>query len=288
MTDNILSLEQYLKEFKYYEENIDFETTDLLLKTIKSLLAEDPMVKDKADSKVTTLFDDILELERRDNLPADLINNFINWVNKLYEYKTPFSWFIPNQFHNLTEFFTRRIVPEKLEDCRKMSSSAIVCSPGEANLVSTGFTNNKIYIKNIYANLTDGLKEIGLKLEDYIFINFKLLRSYYHRAHSPVDGKITKIYQYPSFSTDFFGKNSASGLEIETDFGKVYMFAIGELNVQAFTLVVKKGDTIKKCDDIGYFTYGSQILLLMPKDAEGTNNMSIGRPYFVGAPLIIK
>ena len=273
LKNNILSLKEFsnldINEIKFYEENIEFESTDLLIKTIESLLKEDPTIKDKSNSSVTMLFDDILDLERRKTLPPNLINSFIQWVNKLYNYKTPLKWFIPEKFHTLTEFFTRKLIPEKLKNCKEISKPALVCSPAETDLASTGFINNKIYIKNIHTDLEDGLKEIGLKLKEYIFINFKLLRSYYHRAHSPVDGKISQVFDFPSFSTKFFGKNSSAGLQIETEFGTVYMFAIGELSVQAFTLMVKKGDTIKKGDEIGYFTYGSQILILIPEKMEG-------------------
>lgn len=278
-----------LNELNFYEENIENEDTERIKKTIENLLKKDVAGKNKNifDNVSSTLFDDILELERRDELPSKLINDFITWLNKLYSYNAPMSWFVPENFTTLTSFFSRKLAPEKLEDCIKMAEPAIVCSPGEGSLVSTGYIDKNIHIKNVYADLETGAKEIGIDIEDYIFINFKLYKSYYHRAHSPVDGKITKIIDLKPFETNFFGKNSTIVLEIETSFGKIYMLIVGELNIQAFTLTVKKGDNIKKCDELGYFNYGSQIILLVPKDMEGNNNMRVDRTYFVGSPLII-
>ena len=61
---------------------------------------------------------------------------------------------------------------------------------------------------------------------------------------------------------NFFGKNSLWFLEIETNKKPVYFMLVGESSIQDFNFLVKKNDDIMISDDLGYFNWGSQTVML--------------------------
>ena len=115
----------------------------------------------------------------------------------------------------------------------------------------------------------------------------KLLVSYYHRIHSPVNGIIKKLTPIEG-KEDFFGKNSLWIVEIETEKSSVYFLLVGESDIQDFDFLVEKGDKVDIFDEIGFFNWGSQtVILYNPKDFEDIL-IKEKTTYFVGDGIFKK
>jgi hypothetical protein len=61
------------------------------------------------------------------------------------------------------------------------------------------------------------------------------------------------------------------------------MLLVGELSIQDFTFSLKKGDIIKKLEELGSFNWGSQVVIIFEKDSfNGDILINQKEKYFVG------
>ncbi|KAF2320081.1 hypothetical protein GH714_023120 [Hevea brasiliensis] len=103
----------------------------------------------------------------------------------------------------------------------------------------------------------------------------------YHRFHVPVSGTIEKLVNVPgnlytvnpiavnSKYCNVFTENKRVVSIISTaEFGKVAFVAIGATMVGSITFLKKEGDSIKKGDEFGYFSFGgSTVICVFEKGA---------------------
>jgi len=188
------------------------------------------------------------------------------------------------------EIFTRNILPEKLrglkEEC--MVNNKKFAQAAECWVEGFGPVEN-LYSDRLKKSVEDCKKDMenmGCNLEGYSYINCRLLLSYYHMIHSPVNGVVKRILPCPQES-NFFGDNALWLVEIETDTDPVYMLIVGELNVQDFDFSIKEGQDISILDKIGHFGWGSQMLyfLKVPSGQKLALTENVAH-YFVGDDIL--
>lgn len=143
-------------------------------------------------------------------------------------------------------------------------------------------------------NFTQDAKALD-KWKDGFFLTYYLCPTDYHRVHSPVDGKITRVVYIPgalwpvnSWSTDniheLFSINERVLVEIQTDRGLVGVMFVGATNVGQIILsfdpeirgnqllskaVLEKtyaNISIQKGEELGQFRMGSTIVMLYAKN----------------------
>jgi phosphatidylserine decarboxylase len=210
--------------------------------------------------------------------------------NKSWRIKTTnvsISWFY-NNYENFMDFFNRSITQEKFKEIKKEAKKHQIIIPNECNIESIGTlkdTSSIIRLKKDSKSVAKDLQELGVN-SNYIFVNMKLLISYYHNIHSPVTGKIKKIIPIDK-KLSLFGKNTLWFLEFETIKKPVYFLLVGESAIQDFNFYVKKNDEIEIGDKLGYFVWGSQTILLFDKDSyEEEIKIQKKHHYFLGQPIL--
>lgn len=193
-------------------------------------------------------------------------------------------------YETFIEFFNRWLTKVKFEEIKESSSKHAIILPSESNIESIGRlkdTSSILRLKKKAPEVIDDLKELGIE-ENYAFVNMKLLISYYHHVHAPVSGKIKRMMPI-EYDNHIFGKNTLWFLEFETAKKPVYLLIVGESSIQDFNFLVKKNDVVNIADDLGYFTWGSQVVLLFDIDSYLDNILiQPNHHYFVGTPIILQ
>lgn len=199
-------------------------------------------------------------------------------------------WFTGRPYETYIEYFNRWLKKEKLAEIKRRAASCKVILPNECHVESVGQikdTNSIIRLKKEASEVAKDLMELGVGA-DYSFVNMKLYVSYYHHIHAPVSGRIKRMLPIEGKS-NFFGKNTLWFLEFETKKKPVYQLLVGESAIQDFNFLVKKNDYVKIGDDMGYFAWGSQTVLLFDKGAyQGDILIAPQHHYFLGQPVIKK
>lgn len=206
---------------------------------------------------------------------GNLLYEIINIFEKSDKYTTPKDWFNSEKFDTFMEYFNRIISNKKIREIKSRTDKSSIVMPVEANVESIGDFTDVTIIKNrdIYKELTS----IGLyQLDNIKYVSLKLLTSYYHRVHSPVDGTIQSIKLINNkqlFGTSFWI------IELNSSFGIIYMLIIGH----SFSFKLKQGDSVNKFDEIGNFNWGSKIMILYDVDSfSGDILLNNNTKYFVG------
>ncbi|AJC49440.1 phosphatidylserine decarboxylase [Allofrancisella guangzhouensis] len=200
-----------------------------------------------------------------------------------------------DKYSSFNDFFTRELADEirPLEDNPK-----IISSPADGVISQFGQINNKILIQA--KGKTFSLNKLIANSSRTNFTKFAtiyLSPRDYHRVHMPIDGRLTKMVYIPGklFSVnklttekidDIFAKNERLVCYFDTTIGEIAVIFIGALlvagietvwhgklapnyynevqtwlyNNHKYNLEFKKGDTL------GWFNFGSTVILLMPND----------------------
>lgn len=182
------------------------------------------------------------------------------------------------EFTSLHDFFTRQL----LQEARPIvADQHVFVSPVDAKMESFGaITDNmqftvkgKIYsIENLL-----GSAERAKRYRNGQFIVFYLSPADYHRIHSPVDG--TVIRQYILGNKSFpvnqlgltYGKKPISHnyrliTELKLVNDKQFAFVkVGATFVNSIVLS-NASTTWKKGEEVGYFSFGSTVVMLFEKD----------------------
>lgn len=281
-----------IDEILNFQDNHSLESIETIKNRIFSIISQNPEEFKKTGFDLSNfLVIALIQLEKEKALTKTILYRSIVWLKHVYDYGTPDNWFLIDSDNSFNCWFLKRLKPNILDRCINNAKSGYIVSPAEAMLLSSGFVNNteKIFIKNTYQPISSIISEFKLDLKNPVYINFKLLRIFYHRLHSPIDGVLEEVRTFDLYSTKFFNENFGQILKIKhEEFGHIYMFIIGEVTVQDFNLIIKEGQTIKKCQEIGNFKNGSQTILVMEKDFPGISNIQVNKKYFVGDPLILK
>jgi phosphatidylserine decarboxylase len=200
-----------------------------------------------------------------------------------YEYDTPLQTFTPTRYGKFYDWFLRELSPQAKVAARYRASFSRVCSPVEALIRYEGKVGDgSIELKNGEANILHALQGLVPQVGNYNFLKLNLRKCFYHRVHSPVGGVVTDITRHPQ-GTGAFGDNSVTCITINSP-KPVFLCAIGEKTVQSFNCLPKVGDKLNKLDEVGWFWWGSMVLLAVPPEMKFSENLP--EKLFVGDPLL--
>lgn len=182
-------------------------------------------------------------------------------------------------FPTLHDFFIRKIDAQH----RPIVGGAMVAtSPVDAKVESVGAitSDGTFLVKDKSYTLTDllGNVEHASKYIDGTFMVFYLSPADYHRIHSPVDGHVKQQVtlgekSYPVNQAGLtYGKTPISGnyrqiTHLVCPNSKTCaVVSVGAMLVNSIQLTNHSRDW-KKGEEIGYFTFGSTVVLLFEKNA---------------------
>lgn len=183
-----------------------------------------------------------------------------------------------DHYESLQELFVRNLK----SDARNIDQSLdSIVSPVDGVLADVGqITENcSFHVKNQDYSLVEmlGNKNRAEKYKEGTYIILYLSPSHYHRIHTPVSGTVVGKWalgnkSYPVNELGLkLGKRPLSRnyrliTEVRLNNGKHYsLVKVGAMNVNSIHPTFT-GDSVSKGDEIGYFSFGSTVVLLFEKD----------------------
>lgn len=191
------------------------------------------------------------------------------------------SAFVPTTYNNFEDWFLRDLSPETLQSCLIKSQLAHACSPVQGT-VRKAVPAGEMTLKK---SVIDVNKLLGL-LEGDRLLQISLQKTDYHYVHSPVDGVITAISLLEK-DTLFPGAESMAIISIQSEYGLVKVLCIGEWTVQTFVPQVQVGMPVLKLDKLGYFYFGSQVIISLPSTLKPIVNLEGKERVFPGDPMCL-
>ena len=181
------------------------------------------------------------------------------------------------EFKSLHQFFVRTLK----EDVRPIEQGDdIFTSPVDAKIESFGeVTSDMTFIvKEKHYSLHDllGNDEMARKYQGGQYVVFYLSPADYHRMHSPMSGDVTKQYvlgqkSYPVNQMGLtYGKKPLSHnyrmvSELKYNDQHYTFIKVGAMFVNSIELT-NTSTHWKKGEEVGYFTFGSTVVMLFEKD----------------------
>ncbi|WP_374724613.1 phosphatidylserine decarboxylase [Calidifontibacillus erzurumensis] len=154
-----------------------------------------------------------------------------------------------------------------------------VVSPVDGFIEDIGIIseNKNILVKGQIFSIKEmvGKEAVYGKYDGGIFMIIYLSPRDYHRIHSPVSGKVVSQWElggksYPvnkwglKYGRAPLAKNYRRISEIKCNGKHVMIAKVGALFINTITLT-HKNDTVEKGEEIGYFSFGSTVVLLFEK-----------------------
>jgi phosphatidylserine decarboxylase len=183
-----------------------------------------------------------------------------------------------NDFKTLHDLFTR----ELKRDLRPITvGKQVVVSPVDAVIEEFGpiRTDQTFMAKGKSYSISEMLnkEEIKKKYINGTFVILYLSPSHYHRIHAPISGEITDQFSlgtssYPvnrlgvEYGISPFTKNFRVISEVVSNGVHLAIVKVGAMFVNGIELT-HRGESIEKGEEIGYFSFGSTIILLFEKDS---------------------
>jgi hypothetical protein len=200
-----------------------------------------------------------LAFGKEEAISNDELNAVKLWLINNYDYQTPENIFEAEPGNNFKNRFTRKLKPEVLKDLKAKSQDSFLSSPCEADLSDYGQSDSEIMVKGKIITPSEHIKSLGLNT-NCLVLNLKLRKPYYHWVHAPLAGRCEQLFSYEPNQTKCFGGNSITAIKIGVE---IILLMIGERKVQCFnTLKAAINAEVENGDPLGYFSYGSQVLLL--------------------------
>ncbi|RXI99986.1 phosphatidylserine decarboxylase [Anaerobacillus alkaliphilus] len=183
-----------------------------------------------------------------------------------------------HQYGSLQELFVRNLK----EGARSIDETPnSIVSPVDGILADIGKINENsaFHVKDQDYSLVEmlGNKKRAEKYNEGIYIILYLSPSHYHRIHTPFSGTVVGKWamgnkSYPVNELGLrLGKRPLSRnyrliTEVRLSNDKHYsVVKVGALNVNSIHPTFK-GDSLKKGEELGYFSFGSTVVLLFEKD----------------------
>ncbi|KMY43689.1 phosphatidylserine decarboxylase [Bacillus sp. FJAT-27916] len=180
------------------------------------------------------------------------------------------------EYESLHDFFTRKL----MEGARPIDQGqASIASPVDAVLEDMGSIANDATFRvkgKLYSieEMLGGKSEAERYLDGQYMVLY-LSPSHYHRIHSPVDGTVIRKQTLgsKSYPVNRYGmtlgksplsKNYREITEIEYKGGRLALIKVGAMFVNTIERT-HTGDTLLKGEEIGYFSFGSTVVLLFEK-----------------------
>ncbi|MEH7384030.1 phosphatidylserine decarboxylase [Bacillus sp. JJ1521] len=181
-------------------------------------------------------------------------------------------------FPTLHDLFVRQLKKNSRQIDQKENT---VISPVDGVIEDTGIitSNKEMIVKNKHYSIREMLGDED-SLAKYIggtFIILYLSPSHYHRIHCPISGVITKQWElgsksYPvnrfglKYGKDPLSKNFRKITEIRTNDSYVAVVKVGAMFVNSIE-TTHTSDSVKKGEEIAYFSFGSTVILLFEKES---------------------
>lgn len=183
-----------------------------------------------------------------------------------------------HQYESLQELFVRNLK----EGARVIDEEPInIISPVDGILANFGkITQNcTFYVKDQDYNIFEmlGNKKRAEKYQNGTYMILYLSPSHYHRIHTPFSGTVVgnwalgnKSYPVNELGLKFgkrpLSKNYRFITEVRLSSEKHYaVVKVGAMNVNSIHPTYK-GKNIKKGEELGYFSFGSTVVLLFEQD----------------------
>ncbi|MDD2421375.1 MAG: archaetidylserine decarboxylase [Heliobacteriaceae bacterium] len=179
------------------------------------------------------------------------------------------------EYTSLAAFFTRRLRPDARPVCPE---PGVVVSPVDARVSQVGVIQEGRLVQakginySVEALLGDRAKARAFLGGEYVTLY--LSPRDYHWIHAPVSGRITGCAHWPGclFPVNdpavtgirgLFTRNERVVTYIASSIGTVAVVKVGALMVGSVQLVYSDiGSLVAKGDDLGYFQFGSTVILL--------------------------
>lgn len=257
-----------------YKDHQELKKVDNLLDT-----------KENAERQILNVIKDYRYKDIGQKLLNKLIKHFLKndkITHKPYEYHS--KWYKGEPYNSFMDFFTRKLKNKKNKEIKEYAKTCSMVIPCESWIEGMGdFKNSKkiVRLKKDSSSILKELQKFDINIPTYNYIDMKLLVTYYHRVHMPVNGKIKKMIPVEG-KDDFFGNNSLWILEIETKKSPIYLFLVGESTIQDFCMTVQKNEPLNIFDEIGFFNWGSQTLIFYNPDSYQDICIEEKNTYFAG------
>ncbi|HWO78775.1 MAG TPA: phosphatidylserine decarboxylase [Bacillus sp. (in: firmicutes)] len=203
----------------------------------------------------------------------------------------------PKQYPSLQDFFIR-----KLKNGARVieKGDKIIISPVDGVLEEWGLIseNTEMVIKGKVYSVQEMVGNEAIA-KDYIggkFVLLYLSPAHYHRIHAPYSGKIISKHilgnkSYPVnrlgllYGKSPLSKNYRLATEIKGEHGKYAIIKIGAMFVNSIEWT-NPNERVEKGEELGYFSFGSSVVLLFPKGfMEMNQELKKGTTIFMGNPI---
>lgn len=224
----------------------------------------------------------------------------------------------PYAYASFNHFFTRKLKSQVREIDTNQNS---IISPADGCVQNFGIIQQNKFIQaknHCYSveSLLGGDASLAKYFDESPFITIYLAPKDYHRVHLPFAGKLTDMIYVPGklFSVNIlttehipglFAKNERVVAIYETEYGKMAVILVGAMIVGSIDTVwagkvapqkrflgssiqhtaYPNGSNYKKADEVGFFTLGSTVIVLMPPNARLRSNLSPLAPIQVGEAI---
>ncbi|KAF1971035.1 phosphatidylserine decarboxylase proenzyme [Bimuria novae-zelandiae CBS 107.79] len=185
-----------------------------------------------------------------------------------------------SEFKNFNEFFYRALKPGA-RPCSAPDDPRVIVSPADCRTVvfNTLDAAQAVWVKGreftVSRLLGDAYPEDAKRYVGGSLGIFRLAPQDYHRFHIPVDGIMdepkTIEGEYYTVNPmairsalDVYGENVRMCVPIDSvAHGRVMVICIGAMMVGSTVITRKKGDQVKRAEELGYFKFGGSTLLLL-------------------------
>lgn len=199
-------------------------------------------------------------------------------------------------YESLHDFFTRNL----MSGARRFDGEIdTIASPVDAVLEDMGSIQEDATFQvkgKVYSieEMLGGKKEAERYLGGQYMVLY-LSPSHYHRIHSPVDGTVIRKQtlgskSYPvnrwgmTLGKSPLSKNYREITEIEYEGGRLALIKVGAMFVNTIERT-HTGDTLHKGEEIGYFSFGSTVVLLFEKGRFAAAQVKTPAPVWAGEIL---
>ncbi|GIZ40948.1 hypothetical protein CKM354_000426800 [Cercospora kikuchii] len=184
------------------------------------------------------------------------------------------------KFKTFNEFFYRELKPGA-RPCSAPNDQHIIVSPADCRSVVFNRMDEaqRIWVKgrefNVERLLGDAYPQDAKRYHNGALGIFRLAPQDYHRFHIPVDGIMgePKLIDGEYYTVnpmairsalDVYGENIRVVVPIDsTCHGRVMVICVGAMMVGSTVITRKKGDQVKRAEELGYFKFGGSTLLVL-------------------------
>lgn len=184
------------------------------------------------------------------------------------------------KFKSFNEFFYRALKPDA-RPCSAPEDPRVIVSPADCRSVvfNTIDSAQAIWVKGreftVERLLGDAYPEDAKRYHGGSLGIFRLAPQDYHRFHIPVDGVMDepKLIEGEYYTVnpmairsalDVYGENVRVICPIDSvTHGRVMVICVGAMMVGSTVITRKKGDQVKRAEELGYFKFGGSTLLVL-------------------------